>query len=167
MKRKRCYVILVLVLWGLISCNSSETGVASGHRVLPPEVWLQKYNEAWAICERLVPRSKYDASSFLDPVEDITIISTLLKERSSMVENVVANEFPDLYEYIQIPAYRDLLKKQTQSVYEQIIRENYLEAARVNQDIETQTAKYDQLLKSEKEQITRFLDGYDNPDYVP
>lgn len=63
-----------------------------------------------------------------------------------MVENVVAKEFPDLYEYIQIPAYRDLLKRQTQSVYEQIIRENYLEAARVNQEVETLTAKYDQLL---------------------
>lgn len=167
MKDRWLYLFFVIALLGITSCNSSETGVASGRQALPPDVWLKKYNEAWAVCERMVPQTELGTSTFLDPEEDITIISTLLKERSIMVENVVAKEFPALCEYIQIPDYRDLLKKQTQSVYNQIIRQNYLESARVSQEIDTQAVNCIQLLNQEKERMARFLSNYDSPDYIP
>ena len=165
MNRRFFWIFIIIVV--LSGCGFDDNKTLENRPILQPEVWLELYNEAWAVCEKQVPSKYHEGNNYLNPEEDIAIMSRLLTERSIEIERKVAEEFPELYQYTKVPEYREVLLRQGQAVYNQLLYQNMLESRALDADIDNQEKRDAELLEREKERMDRFLKDYKAPDYVP
>lgn len=159
---KNKFWLLIFVIGFLLSCNSSDN-----RTVLSPEAWLQKYNEAWAICDRQVPYEMINATNYLNPDVDINNAVNMITERTKKVEEIVKREFPELYNYSLIPEYQEKLIEQGQNIYNSIVQQNQAEINQLTQELDDQVKKNQRDLELEKQRMELFLKNYKAPEYTP
>jgi len=83
------------------------------------------------------------------------------------VEELVKQEFPELYEYTNIPEYQLKLEEQGQNIYNNIIQKNQAELNQLNQELDQQVEKNQRELELEKQRMEQFLKNYHPPQYQP
>jgi len=161
------FIIVGIFYIIFLSCNNSNTTSSNDRDILSPDEWLQKYNEAWAVCNKQIPEIIASSDNFLNPDEDINNYIEQVNERIQKVEELVKQEFPELYEYTSIPEYQSKLAEQGQNVYNSIIYENQVELDQLDLELNQQVKKNQQELELEKQRMEQFLKNYHPPQYQP
>lgn len=88
---------------------------------MTPEAWLKEWNAAWAECYHSLPPAE-QTTTYFDPDADL-MEQALFKpivDRSSEVEELMKENYPDLYSYRGIPEYEYLLQEQTRKADEML-----------------------------------------------
>lgn len=162
MKNKASFIIILCILSLLVYASSANIVCKPK---LSPEVWLLKYNAAWAICNKQIPAVNISATNYLNPDQDIYNLVSKITERTKKVEALVKKQFPDLYRYTKIPEYQKKLTEQGQYIYNTIIQNYEYENRQLEADLERQRAKNQRDLELQKEAMRRFLNNYSAPHY--
>jgi len=158
--------VLIIINGFLLSCNKSSKTNLDNRIVLSPDVWLQYYNEAWAICDKQIPYKTLNATNYFDPDIDISNTVDMITERTKKVEELVKTEFPELYNYTMIPEYQAKLIEQGQNVFNSIFQKNQAELDQLDRELDEQVKRNQRDLELEKQRMELFLKNYKAPEFL-
>jgi mevalonate kinase len=156
MRNKIAIITIVCAIF--FSCNSNNNRPVDHLLTLSPEEWLQQYNQVWAVCYKQIPEVDVNTSN----AEEFIANST---EHMQKVENLVKQEFPELYAYTKMPEYQAKLIEQGQNVYNSIIQQTQRELDQMDVELNQQVERNQRELELQKQKTEIFLKNYHAPEY--
>lgn len=117
------------------------------------------------MCDKLVPSVVPTSGNFLNPDQDIANTVRLVTERANKVELLVKKNFPNLYQYVNIPEYAQCLQQYGQTVRNAIFQQNQQEINRLDMELNEQKMRNEREINQYKEYLQRQLNNYQPPGY--
>lgn len=138
-----------------------ESQPQSQPQQLSPAEWLNQYNAAWAAIQNQVPQVP------CNPYQDMNSFIAKCTERDQIVKKLFQQQYPELFAYENIPAYRAILAQQGQALLNRFLQQNEAENQQLQEDLDRQVQRNDRDLERYKEELELFSKNYKAPEYVP
>jgi hypothetical protein len=157
METKANTIILFILAFVIYSCQQSKT--------LTPDEWLPQYNAAWTECNRKVPLNIPAATNYFNPDQDISNAVAAQTEHNIKVEELMKEEYPELYSYAHLPEYRAKLVEQGICYYNSVINHNQQEIDKLDEELDAQIRKNRYELEEQRRRNERYLKDHPAPKY--